>query len=125
MEDQNFAFLKQFIELYQDLINHDGYGDMTVSVRLVQGGNKEVSLLCGREYRYQIGNPAQDKHRRRFKVVPVRGNRHAYTGPERRSGSDRRQEKDRRDQQGVPRNFRLERRVGNGRRSGKGRRWDD
>ena len=125
MSDPNLAFLNKFIELYQELVSHDGYGDMQVAVRLVQGRNKEVSLQCGREYRFQIGNPNLDKRPKRYKAVNVRGNRHGYNGPERRSGKDRRELYDRRQKRSKPFQFRLERRLDGDRRAGRGRRKDD
>lgn len=125
MRDPNISFLKKFVELYQTLTHHDGYGDMTVSIRIGQGGNREVVLLCGKEYRYAIGNPAADRYPRHYKVVSVRGNRHAYSGPERRSGLDRRHGEERRERRSGPRNFRLERRLESDRRSSRGRRRDD
>lgn len=123
MADPNLAFLNKFVQLYLELVTHDGYGDMEIKIRMVQGKKKEVQLICGKEYRYLIGHPQDAKRSRRYKVVSV-GRRAGYAGPERRSGAGRRQQKDRRDLR-VPRNFRLERRLRQDRRSGKGRRWDD
>jgi len=126
MKDPNLAFLNKFLDLYQMLIHHDGYGDMSVNVRLGQSNNREVVLQCGKEYRYRIGNPVAGRRPRRYQVVVAGGKWRAYPGPERRVGrDDRRGQTDRRQRQGIPRNFRLERRLRPERRAGRGRRSND
>ena len=125
MDDQNLAFLNKFLALYQELIAHEGYGDMQVNIRKGQGGIKEVSLLCGREYCYHVGNQPEGKRLRRYKVVAARGNRYAYTGPEHRLQKDRRKLYDRRHKRDTPFQFRLERRLDGERRTRKGRRKED
>lgn len=121
MRDPNLDFLNKFIELYEELLAHDGYGDMQVNFRMVQGRSKEVRLFCGREYRYLVGPASQHKGRRRYKVVENRSARRSKTGLGRRSEGDRRQGVERRQHAG-PRNFRLERRTRNNRRTGPDRR---
>jgi hypothetical protein len=121
MSDTNLPVLNKFLELYRQLIHHDGYGDIQVKVRKIQGGAKEVVLLSGKEYRFQVDNRKSARH---YKAIGVRESRHPYRGPERRSSERCRRQEDRR-LQGGPRNFKLERRLEGDRRKGKRRRWDD
>ncbi|WDP88215.1 MAG: hypothetical protein HUN04_24720 [Desulfobacter sp.] len=117
------AFLEKFITLYRELLAHDGYGDMAINIRLAKRGQKEIRLLCGREYRFRIDIP-EDNLWPSYKVMVdeavAEGDKPAYTGPERRSGEDRRTYQRR--QKDIPRDFKLERRVNPDRRSGLDRR---
>lgn len=125
MKDQQIAFFNTFIAIYQDIIAHEGYGDIEVNVRLLPGKKKEVRLRSGREFRYVVEVPANGTPRKQYRIIeePVRND--AYRGPERRSGVDRRDHDNPRRKMNLPRNFRLERRVKPDRRKGRGRRWDD
>lgn len=127
MTDQNLAFLKKFISIYQELLAHDGYGDITVKIRLLQQKKKEVFLQCGREYRFQIDMPPPHQKWRRYKIVDMNVAGGSYSEPDRRSGRDRRDYSRQRRCQELPRNFKLERRLKpDRRRSGqRGRRFDD
>lgn len=40
--------------LLDDLIRHDGFGSLSVEVRLLKRGQKEVIIDCGKQYRYVI-----------------------------------------------------------------------
>ena len=125
MSDQNLEFLNKFISLYQDLIAHDGFSDMEVTIRLVKRNKKEVCLKCGREYRFPIIVPegkADWKAYRAVEVVPDRG---GYRGAERRSGKDRRDYSRNRRRVNLPRDFKLERRKLTDRRLNRGRRSAD
>lgn len=124
MRDSNLDCINKFLDLYYELLSHDGYGDITVNVRLAPGNQKEIRLFCGREFRFLV--PGRGKHRgkSRYRVMREQVNSNGYKGPERRSGRDRRSGKLRR-LQNIPRNFKLERRVLADRRSGYGRRRND
>lgn len=52
--DQHKEVLGQFIELYADLFGHDGYGDISVEIKILRRGQKEVILHCGKQYRYVL-----------------------------------------------------------------------
>ena len=41
-------------QLYNELLAHDGYGDMRVEVRIMRRGQKEVIIHCGKQYRYVL-----------------------------------------------------------------------
>lgn len=75
MKDQHLAFLDKFIELYLEIINHDGYGDMEVHVRTMQKGKKEVRLLGGREFTYVVDGGLSDTSASEYRVVMVRNRR--------------------------------------------------
>jgi hypothetical protein len=40
--------------LYDDLIAHDGFGEIRVEIRLLKRGQKEVILHCGKQYRFVV-----------------------------------------------------------------------
>lgn len=126
MNDQNQRFLQKFLTLYQELLAHDGYGSMTINVRLLNGREKEVILSCGREYRFRI-HPTLLRETGAVRLLPGKsGGKKVYTGPERRGGhKDRRQTQGSRRVRNDARHFRLERRLGGDRRNGRGRRHDD
>ena len=124
--DESLAALNQLVGLYEDILAHDGYGDLQLQVRIINRQSREVILLCGKEYRYQVTVPPEHQQPRegfgRFKVVKARGNQLLYRGEERRKQEGDRREGDRRTQAG-PRNFKLERRNNGGdRRKGRDRR---
>jgi len=124
MRNQELSLLNKFLELYEDLITHEGYGDMHVSIRKSQGKKKHVSLLCGREYIFEVEVPPHNR-RSKYKVIDTSGFRSRYSGPERRKGPARRNESNRRKPGGGPRNFRLERRLTTDRRKIRRRRFND
>lgn len=41
-------------ELYRDLFHHDGYGTLSVEMRFLKKGQKEVLVICGKEYRFVV-----------------------------------------------------------------------
>ncbi len=124
MKDPSLQFLQQFVALYQETLDHDGYSDIEVRIRLVKGKGKEVRLFCGKEYRYLIPTPKKTAHKT-YQVIDPAELHGKYTGPERRTGISRRQHSNQRRKANTPRHFKLERRVNSDRRSGRGRRHDD
>ena len=54
MADTNRDVLKKIGELYQLLYEHDGYGEMTVSMRILKRSQKEVIIRCGCEHRFVV-----------------------------------------------------------------------
>ena len=126
MDDRHLVFLNKFLDLYRELISHDGFGDIEVRIRNCQGRQKDVFLFCGREYRFRVPVPSGGDGMNRYRVT-ARAPRKTggYQGVERRSGRDRRDGARQRRQSTVPRHFKLERRVSGERRSGYGRRRDD
>lgn len=48
-------------ELYRELIAHDGFGELRVDVRILKRKQKEVIITCGKQYRYVVDGPEQNK----------------------------------------------------------------
>jgi hypothetical protein len=45
---------EKLLELYDEIFRHDGYGDMKVEIRILQRGQKEVIIHCGKQYRFVV-----------------------------------------------------------------------
>jgi len=48
------ALKSRLSALLDELIRHDGFGSLSVEVRLLKRGQKEVIIDCGKQYRYVI-----------------------------------------------------------------------
>lgn len=48
------ALKARLSSLLDELIRHDGFGSLSVEVRLLKRGQKEVIIDCGKQYRYVI-----------------------------------------------------------------------
>lgn len=44
--------------LFDELLQHEGFGDLQVEVRLFRRGCKEVILHAGRQHRYVVSMPS-------------------------------------------------------------------
>lgn len=44
----------KIISVYDEMFSHDGYGNFSVSVRILKRGQKEVIIDCGKQYRYVL-----------------------------------------------------------------------
>ncbi|MEZ0232804.1 MAG: hypothetical protein ACAH12_08175 [Methylophilaceae bacterium] len=42
------------LKLFDELIEHDGYGNLKVEIRLLRRGQKEVIIDCGKQYRFVV-----------------------------------------------------------------------
>jgi hypothetical protein len=51
---------KKLETLFEELLTHDGFGDLRVEMRLLKRGQKEVILYCGKQYRYVVDFQAQE-----------------------------------------------------------------
>lgn len=40
--------------LYDELFEHDGFGDLKVEIRILKRGQKEVVIHCGKQYRFVV-----------------------------------------------------------------------
>lgn len=74
LRDQSREFLEKFVELFEDMLNHDGYGDIGVQVRLGSGNVRRVTLQSGKSYEFVASIDASpnldtDPRRPRFRVV--------------------------------------------------------
>ena len=41
-------------ELYREVFDHDGYGDMRIEIRILRRHQKEVIIHCGKQYRFIV-----------------------------------------------------------------------
>lgn len=46
--------------LFNDLLNHNGFADLRIEMRLLKRGQKEVIIYCGKQYRYVVDYPQQE-----------------------------------------------------------------
>lgn len=44
----------KILELYDELFSHDGYGEVKVEMRILQRGQKEIIIHCGKQYRFVV-----------------------------------------------------------------------
>jgi hypothetical protein len=49
MADTHEAVVKKLIDLYHMLVCHNGFGEMSVDIRILKRGQKEVILRCGKQ----------------------------------------------------------------------------
>jgi hypothetical protein len=49
--------------MYKDLLHHDGFGDLQISVKILKRGQKEVIVKSGKEYRYVVDVPIGELNR--------------------------------------------------------------
>ncbi|MDR1728109.1 MAG: hypothetical protein LBT74_09360 [Acidobacteriota bacterium] len=50
----NRDVLEMFSRLYQEVFEHDGYGNIQVEMRILHRGQKEVIIHCGKQYRFVV-----------------------------------------------------------------------
>jgi RNase P/RNase MRP subunit POP5 len=43
--------------MFDDLLGHNGYGQIQIDMRLLRRGQKEIILRCGKEYRFVVEFP--------------------------------------------------------------------
>ncbi len=46
--------IEQLHKCYQELFEHSGHGKMSIEMRFLKRGQKEVLINCGREYRFIV-----------------------------------------------------------------------
>lgn len=51
------AVKSRLLQLFDDVLAHEGYGSIKVDIRLLKKGQKEVILDCGKQYRYVVDHP--------------------------------------------------------------------
>jgi hypothetical protein len=54
MADCHEDVKKRMIALYNMLVEHDGYGEMSIDFKILKKGQKEVIIRCGKQYRYVV-----------------------------------------------------------------------
>lgn len=63
MEQPHDRAKARLLQLFDELLSHDGFGDLGVEVRILKRGQKEVLIRCGKQYRYVVDfepGPATD-----------------------------------------------------------------
>ena len=54
MADCHENVKKRINALYNMLVEHDGYGEMSIDFKILKKGQKEVIVHCGKQYRYVV-----------------------------------------------------------------------
>ena len=70
--DETLEFLRKFVDVFEELLRHDGYGDLSVSVSLQTGDERRVVLRCGKEYQFTARAAGRGGRARRFRIVSTR-----------------------------------------------------
>ena len=50
----NDEVIRRFAKLYDEVFQHDGYGDIRVEMKILRRGQKEVIIHCGKQYRFVV-----------------------------------------------------------------------
>jgi hypothetical protein len=59
IDNQTEPLKNKLIELLDDVLLHDGFGDIRVEVKILKRKQKEVILHCGKQYRFVVDSPRQ------------------------------------------------------------------
>ncbi len=54
LSEEHDKVMTKLLELYKDLFQHNGFGEMKMEIRFLKKGQKEVIIKCGKDYRYVI-----------------------------------------------------------------------
>ena len=46
--------IHKITDLYEELFNHNGYGQLTVEMKFLKRGQKEIIVRCGKDFRYVV-----------------------------------------------------------------------
>jgi hypothetical protein len=52
---------QKLMELFDDVLTHDGFGEIRVEMKILKRKQKEVILHCGKQYRFVIDTPLTDE----------------------------------------------------------------
>ena len=47
----------KLLELFDDVLTHDGFGEIKIEMKILKRQQKEVILHCGKQYRFVIDTP--------------------------------------------------------------------
>ncbi len=47
----------KLIELFDDVLSHDGFGEIKIEMKILKRQQKEVILHCGKQYRFVVDAP--------------------------------------------------------------------
>ncbi|WP_320166565.1 hypothetical protein [Methylophaga sp.] len=48
---------KKLLTLFDDVLSHDGFGEIKIEMKILKRQQKEVILHCGKQYRFVIDTP--------------------------------------------------------------------
>ncbi|MCQ8103305.1 hypothetical protein NP590_04230 [Methylomonas sp. SURF-2] len=48
---------RKLLQLLDDVLRHDGFGEIRVEVKILKRQQKEVILHCGKQYRFVVDMP--------------------------------------------------------------------
>jgi hypothetical protein len=54
---ENNDVKQKLLDLFDDVLTHDGYGEIRVEMKILKRKQKEVILHCGKQYRFVIDTP--------------------------------------------------------------------
>lgn len=54
--DPTYTLKQKLLSLVDDVLSHDGYGDIRVEVKILKRHQKEVILHCGKQYRFVLSD---------------------------------------------------------------------
>lgn len=49
----------KLMALFEDILDHDGFGEIRVEVNILKRKQKEVIIHCGKQYRFVVDVPQQ------------------------------------------------------------------
>ncbi len=50
---------EKILTLFDDVLAHDGFGEIRVEVKILKRKQKEVIIHCGKQYRFVVDAPQQ------------------------------------------------------------------
>ena len=59
MNCTNKDVLLKISEIYSEIFEHDGFGEMKVEVKILKRGQKEIIIHCGKQYRFVVDYPSE------------------------------------------------------------------
>lgn len=54
---ENNTAKDKLLELFDEVLTHDGFGEIRVEMKILKRKQKEVILHCGKQYRFVIDTP--------------------------------------------------------------------
>ncbi len=54
---ENDQVKQKLLDLFDDVLTHDGFGEIRVEMKILKRKQKEVILHCGKQYRFVIDTP--------------------------------------------------------------------
>ena len=62
---------EKILEVYEDLFLHDGYGELSIEIRFLKRGQKEIIIHSGKDYRYVVDYARPQKRKKGAALVVV------------------------------------------------------